>query len=75
MVKYEFKNYITHKKSIVISPEKDDYFFGTRWLVEYYKLGEFEELDWKKHGTQGTGCADFVNENSAIRSALHYIKH
>lgn len=69
MKKYEFQNYLTHRRADVLTNVSG---WEGYWFVLFYDKGE---LDSNVKGTTepGTGEKRFTNEVSAIRSAKHYV--
>ena len=70
MKKYEFQNYLTHRRADVLTnvSGSDGY-----WFVLFYDKGE---LDPNVKGTgsdRAPGEKRFTSEASAIRSAKHYV--
>ena len=70
MKRYEFQNYITHRSASIITDEER---YPGYWFVLYYDKGE---LDCELTGTTypGTGERRFTHEETAIKSAIRYVK-
>lgn len=69
MKKYEFQNYLTHRRADVLTNVSG---WPGYWFVLFYDKGE---LDSSVKGTTSPGIGEkrFTNEASAVRSAKHYI--
>ena len=69
MKKYEFQNYITHRRADIYT---DVDRWPGYWFVMFYDKGE---PDYALKGTTepGSGEKRFINEAAAIRSAKNYV--